>query len=256
VVLSRTLTLDTDALARLVRLENLGELHVTLKPLGLWRPKAEEHRVEAGFRAEFGRRGLVDGRGRLEPELAASLAVLCRAGVEFYGWMYEAETAIAVLAASLGREALLAIRHLDEVTLTQVRPEQLAELLVAQVPEVAPARGEAFNILRSDAVAAVAGRQRTEAGVGRRLASPEVRAVQHLAEQPAIGGGELHVAVRDRMARRRAVPYPLRYADTAGGRWLNYMTDADGGDHRVLVAPASPADLVRRLREMHGSLLG
>jgi hypothetical protein len=34
------------------------------------------------------------------------------------------------------------------------------------------------------------------------------------------------------------------------------MTDAGDGEHRVLVAPASRTDLVRRLQEMHRSLLG
>ncbi len=255
-MLSRTLKLDADALARFVRLENLGELHITLRPLSVWRPREEERLAEAAAREQFRQLGMLDPGGRPDPELASSLAVLCRAGAEFYGWVYQEDTTIGVLTASIGREAVLAIRHDDVVTVQQIRPETLPEALVAQFPEVPPARGEALNILRSDGLASIGGRQRTEAGVGRRLASPEVRAVQSIAEQPTTGGGELHVAVRDRMARRRAVPYPLRYADTVTGRWLNHMTDAGGGEHRVLVAPASPLDLVRRLQEMYRTLLG
>jgi hypothetical protein len=34
------------------------------------------------------------------------------------------------------------------------------------------------------------------------------------------------------------------------------MTDAGGGEHRVLVAPASRQDLIRRLQEMYRALLG
>lgn len=255
-VLSRPLTLDADALARLVRSENLGEPHVTLRPLAVWRPKAEEQRVESETRTLFQRHGLLDRRGRLDAEVAASLSVLCRAGAEFYGWINEGDRTRAVLTAAIGREAVLAIRDGDEVTLNQIRPDALPQVLVAQIPEVSPARGEAHNVLRSEALAAVGGRQRTEAGVGSRLAPPAVRAVQHIAAQPVAGGGELYVAVRDRMARRRPVAYPLRYVDTTMGRWLNHMTDAGGGEQRVLVAPATRADLVRRLQEMHRGLLG
>jgi hypothetical protein len=256
VVLSRPLTLDADALVRLVRLENLGELHVTLRPVGVWRPRAEEQRVESEVRAQFLRAGMVDGRGRLDVDLAASLTVLCRPAAEFYGWINEGEKTRGVLAAAVGREAILAIRDGDEIMINQIRPESLPEVLVAQTPDVLPARGEAHNILRSEALASVGGRSRTEAGVGSRLAPPEVRAVQQISAQPVTGGGELYVAVRDRMSRRRAVAYPLRYADTTSGRWLNHMTDAGGGEHRVLVAPASRQDLIRRLQEMYRALLG
>ncbi|HEY7591830.1 MAG TPA: ESX secretion-associated protein EspG [Actinophytocola sp.] len=255
-VLSRPLTLDAEALARLVRLENLGELHVTLKPLGVWRPRAEEVRVETETRARLLREGLLDRRGRLDVEVAASLAVLCRAGAEFYGWINEGERTRAVLAAAIGREAVLAIREDDEVTIAQIRPESLPQVLVAQIPDVPPARGEAHNIMRSEAVAAVGGRHRTEAGVGSRPAPREVRAVQQIAALPTTGGGELYVAVRDRASRRRPVANPLRYADTSMGRWLNLMSDAGGGEQRVLVAPATKADLIRRLQEMHRSLAG
>jgi ESX secretion-associated protein EspG len=255
VVLPRPLTFDAEALTRLIRMEQLGELHVTLKPLGIWRPREDEQRLQAEVREDFVRHGLLDKRGRVDVELAASLAVLCRAGAEFYGWINEGENTRGVLAAAIGREAVLAIRDGEDIMLNQIRPESLPEVLVAQIPDVPPARGEAHNILRSEAVAAVGGRQRTEAGVGSRLAPPEVRAVQAIAEQPSTGGGELYVAVRDRMSRRKPVPYPLRYADTVTGRWLNHMTDADGGEQRVLVAPASKRDLIRRLQDMHRTLL-
>lgn len=250
------LTFDADALGRLARMENLGELHVTLKPMGMWYPRAEEHRIEAEMREDFAQHGLLDERGRVVPDIAASLAVLCRASVEFYGWINEEDSTRGVLAAAIGREAILAVRDNDDITLNQIRPDSLPEMLVGQLPEVPRARGEAHNILRSEAMAAVGGRQRTEAGVGSRPAPPGVRAVQKIAEQPVTGGGELYVAVRDRMARRRPVAYPLRYADTVTGRWLNHMTDAEHGDQRVLVAPAAKSDLVRRLQEMFHGLVG
>jgi EspG family len=254
VVLPKPLSLPAEALARLVALENLGELHVTLKPLAMWRPKQVEHELETRARGEFARMGLFDRRGRLEIELVASLTVLCRPGVEFYGWINQGDQTRGVLAGAIGREAILAIRDGDLVSLRQIRPESLPEALVAQVPDVRPGRGEAFNVLQSEALASVGGRQRTEAGVGTRMASPEVRLAQKIAELPTTGGGQLYVAVRDGLGRRRATEQPLRYADTEHGRWLNHMTALSDGDHRILIAPAAHRDLVARLQEMFRSL--
>jgi hypothetical protein len=237
-------------------MENLGDLHITLKPQPVWRRRADEERVETEARKEFQRLGLLDRRGRVEVEVAASLAVLCRAGAEFYGWINEGDDTKGVLAGAIGREAVLAVREGALVTVTQIRPETLPNALVGQTPDVGVPRGEAVSILRSDMLATVGGRQRTAAGVGMRPAPPEVRIVQQIMAQPTTGAGELYVAVRDRMGRRVPVRAPLRYADTPNGRWLNYMTPTPDGDDRVLVAPAGRADLIGRLQEMHRNLTG
>lgn len=253
-MLQKPLKLHVEALRQLTQMENLGDLHVTIKPAAVWRPRDDRRRVETEGRTEFMRMGLLDNRGRLEVEFAASLAVLCRAGAEFYGWINEGDKTKGVLAGAIGREAILAIREGEWVQLTQIRPESLPMALVAQTPDVPPSRGEAVTVLRSDMLATVGGRQRTAAGVGMRPAPPEVRIVQQVMAQPLTGGGELYVAVRDRMGRRRPVQIPLRYADTQNGRWLNYMTPSGDGDERVLVAPATRADLAARLQEMHRNL--
>ena len=255
-MLEKPLKLHMEALARLVRMESLGDLHITLKPQPVWRRKADQERVETEARKEFQRLGLLDRRGRVEVEVAASLAVLCRAGAEFYGWINEGDDTKGVLAGAIGREAVLAVREGAMVTVTQIRPETLPNALVGQTPDVGVPRGEALSFLRSDMLATVGGRQRTAAGVGMRPAPPEVRIVQQIMAQPTTGAGELYVAVRDRMGRRVPVRAPLRYADTPNGRWLNYMTPTPDGDERVLVAPADRADLIGRLQEMHRNLTG
>jgi hypothetical protein len=253
-MLEKPLKLHVEALARLVRMENLGDLHVTLKPQAVWRRKADQELLEVEARKEFMRLGLLDNRGRVEVEVAASLAVLTRAGAEFYGWVNVGDETKGVLSAAIGREAILAVRRGAEVTVTQIRPEALPMALVNQTPDVPPSRGEAVNVLRSEVLASAGGRQRTAAGVGMRPAPPEVRIVQQIMAQPTTGGGELYVAIRDRMGRRKPVRDPLRYADTENGRWLNYTTTTSDGDERVLVAPATRADLAARLQEMHRNL--
>lgn len=257
-MLVKPLTMPAEMLARLVRMENLGDLHVTLRPLARWRPKAVQEQLETGARDEFMRMGLLDldRRGRVEVELVASLTVLCRPGAEFYGWVNEGDKTRGVLAAAIGREAVLAIRDGETVTVNQIRPDSLPEVLVAQTPEVRPARGDTHSFLRSEMLASAGGRHRRDEDAGPRRSTADIRAVQQVMALPTTGGGELYAAVRDRTSRRRAVPYPLRYADTEQGRWLNHMTDAPGGEHRVLVAPATRTDLVRRLQDMHRDLLG
>jgi len=255
-VLEKPLKLHVEALGRLVRMENLGELHVTLKPQAVWRRKSDQDLLEVEARKEFMRLGLLDNRGRVDVEVAASLAVLTRAGAEFYGWINQGDKTKGVLSAAIGREAVLAIREGAIVTVTQIRPETLPTALVNQTPDVRPSRGEAVNVLRSDMLATVGGRQRTAAGVGMRPAPPEVRILQQIIAQPTTGGGELYVAIRDRMGRRKPVPDPLRYADTENGRWLNHTTTARDGEQRILVAPATRADLAARLQNMHRTLSG
>lgn len=253
-MLEKPLKLHVEALARLVRMENLGELHITLKPQAVWRRKADQELLEVEARKEFMRLGLLDNRGRVDVEVAASLAVLTRAGVEFYGWINVGDNTKGVLAGAIGREAVLAIRDGATVTVTQIRPETLPTALVSQTPDVRPSRGEAVNVLRSEMLATVGGRQRTAAGVGMRPARPEVRILQQIIAQPTTGGGELYVAVRDRMGRRKPVQDPLRYADTENGRWLNQTTTTRDGEQRILVAPATRADLAARLQDMHRQL--
>lgn len=255
-MLEKPLKLHVEALSRLVGMENLGELHVTLKPQAVWRRKSDQDLLEVEARKEFMRLGLLDNRGRVDVEVAASLAVLTRAGAEFYGWINEGEKTKGVLSAAIGREAILAVRVGAQVTVTQIRPETLPMALVNQTPDIRPSRGEAVNVLRSDMLATVGGRQRTAAGVGMRPAPPEVRILQQIMSQPTTGGGELYVAIRDRMGRRKPVPDPLRYADTQNGRWLNLTTTARDGEQRILVAPATRADLAGRLQEMHRNLSG
>lgn len=255
-VLPKPLTLPAEALVRMVALENLGELHVTLRPPAVWRPKQTQHEVETRTRAEFVKMGLFDRRGRLDVELVASLTVLCRAGAEFYGWIATADKTVGVLTAAVGREAILAVRDGNLVSLRQIRPEMLPEALVDQTADVPPGRGEAISLLQSEALASVGGRQRTESGVGTRPASAEVRLAQKIADLPTTGGGQLSVAIRDGVGRRRATTQPLRYADTGSGRWLNHMTAVANGENRILIAPAGRRDLVVRLQEMHRTLTG
>lgn len=254
--LHQPITLPVELLARLVGMENLGELHVALKPLASWRPQGEREALDKATRDELAALGLLDRRGRIDVETMSSLAVLCQPMTEFYGWIHHQDRTTGVLAAASGGEGLLAVSDGTSVRLRQIGTKKLPEALVRQIAEVPPGTGDAVSFVQSEAVAAVDGRHTSEDGVRIVAARREIRLAQRIANQPTTGGGQLSVACRDRMGRRRSCDHPLRYVDTSSGRWLNLTTTLPGGDNRILLAPGGTADMTARLREMHRALSG
>jgi hypothetical protein len=138
--------------------------------------------------------------------------------------------------------------------LSQIRQRKLVEVLVAQTPEVPGGRCRVVTVRRADLLTTSAGRQRTTGGVVLKPADPAVLEVQRVAALPHTGSGELFVAVRDGFGGYRKVDQPLRYVDTANGRFLNRVTGT-GVEARVRVGPGGRAELVRELTEMHRSLV-
>jgi hypothetical protein len=186
--------------------------------------------------------------------VVAALTVLCRASVEFFGWIHDGTRTIGVLTAAIGREALLAIRDGNVVRLSQIRSSRLPEMLVGQIPDLPAGRIRPMRIARAELAATTRdGRRRSETGVGSYPASEQARMARQLANLPTLGTGELYVAVRDSMGRRRAVAEPLRYTDTPQGRYGYQITTA-GGEGHVLIGGMTRPDLATRLREAYRSL--
>ncbi|WP_169735447.1 ESX secretion-associated protein EspG [Actinokineospora inagensis] len=224
-----------DALRRVVAAEGLGELHVTLAPTPVWVPKGSERAGYARAVAELRGSGKVDG-DRVDADLLATFAVLCRPHVEYYGWISTGDQTTAVLVAAAGRDAVVAVRAQGAVHLRPTSPDRLADTLVAQTPDVRAARGRAVTV--------------TPVEPSRRFTSsarrpPEVLAAQRIVDLPVTGGGQLYAAV----GRRRAAN-PVRYVDSVAGRWLNVTLP----DERVVIAPGSRRALADRLRALHETL--
>jgi hypothetical protein len=250
-VLDRPITLSVSALARTVEANNLGELHRTLTPRSGWMPLEERQRADGAARAEIASVGGVDRRGRLDVDLQATLSLLCTPRVEFYGWMsFHGQPAVGVLVAASGRDAVLAIRDGDVVRLAQVQSERLADVLVAQTPDVPAARGQAVSVVLADLKSPPAASM--VAVSARPHQTPELKVVQQIMDTPTTGSGQLFTALRDQMGRRHVVEYPLRYGDTVYGRWLNLTVP--GAEPRVLLAPADRGALASRVHDMHMNL--
>jgi EspG family len=253
-MLPAAVSVDVEVLSWAVSTEDIGVLHPVVAPTAVWRPRAALAEVDGVARAECGRLGWLDRRGRLDVEVVAALAVVCRPAVEFYGWVNDGERTVGVLSAAIGKNAVLVVRDADVVRLSHVRAEELPEMLVGQLPEVPAGRVRPVRIELAELAATTRdGRRRSESGVGTYPASESARLVRQLADLPVLGTGELHVAVRDALGRRRTVPEPVRYQDTPQGRF-GYMVSGAGGEESMFLAGVSRPDLVARLREAHRTL--
>lgn len=254
-VLPAPVSVDVATLARVVRQAGLDEVHVVLAPAGAWRPRAAERAAEDSARAACARLGWLDRRGDLDVDVAAALRVLCQPTVEFYGWIDDGMRTLGVLAATTGHAALLAVRSEDTVWLTQIRASVLADALAAQTPDVPAGRGQPLRALRAEVAATSPkdGRAISTTGAMRLPASAEARRIRLLTELSVMGGGELRVAVRDHLGRRRVAEQPLHYVDTAQGRYLT-LSEIAGGEPYVLIIPACRDDVTARLRDQQRRL--
>ncbi|MCG8917829.1 ESX secretion-associated protein EspG, partial [Actinokineospora sp. PR83] len=240
-----------DALARVLRAEGIGEPHVVLAPSAYWRPAAEERELDARARAALAAEGVVDRRGRLDVEVAASLAVLCRATTEYFGWLTSGPRSHGVLVAATGREAVLAVREGDTVVLRRARASRLAETVAEQTPDTRPAQAERAVLHRAVLAAA------TAPADGASLlhpppVSPALRLARRVAALPATGGGQLHAAHRDGVGRRAVSASPVGYLDTEHGRFVN--APLPGPEERTVLAPGDRGTLAHHLHSVYTRL--
>ncbi|HEX6359728.1 ESX secretion-associated protein EspG [Actinophytocola sp.] len=225
--------LPASALAALVERERFGELHPTLASAPVWRDTAPATNDVTAQLTKLGWRGR---DGRLDREVAVSLALLCRQDVAYYGWFTHDGTTTAVLAAGAGREGILAVRRQDGmIELSGAQSRRLVERLIAELPQTRPASGAPVVVSLSELRATDRhGRQRAEGGVVAHRARPEIRQVQELLRLPTVGAGELYSSHR---------PQPLCYVDTAAGRYMVTTVNAD----TVRIGPAPGSALADQL---------
>jgi len=235
----------------LVSAEGLGELHPALAPTPVWRPPAQRDPTPGQVAELLTVLGWRDRHGRLEREVAASLAALCRPTDERYGLISHGDATIRVLTARIGKDAVLAVHTPDDVVgLSTIPAGRLTERIVAQIPHLPAAKGNALSISPAEVRSVDRhGRQRTATGLLRK-ASSQTRQAKQLLGQPRTGGGELWAAARDRAGTRHVSTQSVRYADLDCGRYL--VTPS--GESLIRLSPADRADLITALNTTRRSL--
>jgi hypothetical protein len=239
-VLAQPVWITRTSLTRLLRLHGFDVPHPVIQerqPIS-----ADDGTADEALWAECRELDFVDSHGRLTGGVVDTLAVLARASVEYFAWFTENNgPVIGVLVAGLGEEAVIVVGGIQRVRLTGTRNVGLAETLVRLLASVPPARIDAVNLR----LAAVPGAADSAGALvdARPHVEKDHTTVRALVAQPAVGFGELYVAVRDQDGIRVATDEPIRYRDTRTGRVLIHS-----GDGYLSVAPATEKLLVERLR--------
>jgi hypothetical protein len=168
---------------------------------------------------EFGELRLVDRDGRPNQDLLDTIVILGRPSIEYFGWFATLDREYGVLVAGRGEDAVLAIRGRRAVRISPVLDEPLPETLVGRLPTTPAAHIGTVNIRRAQLRSVAERGARPPSTIGR-----DVSVARQLIANPALGLGELHVAIRDTLDRRRVTAEPIRYRDDRKGRVLVRVT--------------------------------
>ncbi|MFE0020762.1 ESX secretion-associated protein EspG [Amycolatopsis sp. NPDC059021] len=238
-----------EALAALAEREQIGRLHLTLRPDPIW--LSDEARAEADKRidAALAEAGLVDTHGRTLVDFLDWLPLLVKPAREFYGWIGTGERTYGVLAATRGLQAVLAVSDGEWVGVQEIDRRRLAESLVEQLPPLGPGGGNPRSVRVFDL------HEAARRGEDAYPLEPAIADVVKLVQRPVAGSGELYAGQRDEVGRYTCLDQPLHYADTDWGRYLSYTT-GEGDDAVIHIGPAGPRELAETLRELAGTLPG
>lgn len=211
--------------------------------------------VRAG--EELNRAGLFDPDRGVHPDLLDTFRALAKPAVEFFGWIGDRQRAkpVSALATATGTEGVLAVLNGNALGLHPVRPDTLADALVAQLPAAPAGHGQSITVPASDIDGAgcTGGDEEFSVFAGQQR-NPAVQQLKRLVAQPRASASQLYVAVRDELGRRRRCPFPLNVIDTDTGRWFVHRQHAAGGQVWLTAAPATPQTVVAKLHEMYRAL--
>jgi EspG family len=242
----------------------IGELPYPLRVRSHGGTEDERSQLRQRARNELSARGLSDRFGRLEPHVEDWFAVLSRPTISIDALHIPAYQAppVAILAASDGTNAAVAIQDADGIWLRST----LAEGLISTVIDLLPAgtRGteasitlpveDALRIPPSRVTVPAGGsepapgRSRRRASLSDQVADPR-ESYARLAGQPRLRGGQLAANSRNELTGRRRSPV-LAWFDTASGRYLSLSRAGGDGREWVTVSPADTKTLRSRLGEM------
>lgn len=207
--------------------------------------------------AEFSSRGLADS------PVVEWLGVLARPSVSIDALHIPEfrHRPVSALAASDGRQAVLAVQDAGGVRLSGVYVDGLVSAIVDLLPAAARGTEASITLPLEQALRIQPSRAGVVAGSGGEQGTPRrrqalsersqdaARIYAELIAQPRLRGGQFAANSRDELGgkRRSAV---LAWFDTASGRYLSLSRSGPDGREWVTVAPADPKTLRTRLTEM------
>ncbi|SFA80439.1 EspG family protein [Amycolatopsis marina] len=262
-MLHKQVTLTTGTLLTLLRRREV-EPHTVLASTPTWLGNQARRAEDARADAELSKYGLAGSRG-IDPGLQATVDAIARPALEYYAWIQGGHDGQAVnytlLAGSAGGEAFVLARNTDHegIVLVSVRPDEMLDNFLAQIPKLAPGKGQPLLVPKSEAT----GTRRANVDPDGEFAvmrdarpDPNSRAAEELRRVLGLrrlGGGSLYVAARSRMGTRQRIERPVNYIDTVEGRWLTEERPGSG-EPFISFTPGTPQLLAERLRSAQSTL--
>ncbi|WP_459713643.1 ESX secretion-associated protein EspG [Actinophytocola sp. KF-1] len=213
----RKVELSVYPLLSVMRKERMGEPHPVFAGGERYVSPRFAEEAERAIQQELRDAGL--GERRDYGEFLDLVGVVQRASLEYYGWVTTTDEAYSVLVAAHGRAAVLVVRSGTRVRFEPCDLDRMVETLVWRLPDVGPARGEAFSVPQTDFHAP---KVRTDGGVMRRStpARPEgARRLDTLLRLDRRTVAKFYAAKRDVTGTRHRSERWLTVLDTADGRW-------------------------------------
>lgn len=185
--------------------------------------------------------GLIDQRGRLEPELEDWFGTIAQADLSIDSvFLPELDAPpVSALAASSRAGAVLAVQHQNELRLRAVPADGLVSAIVGMLPAASRGAEQSISVPAEELALVPAG------GGGQRTSDQETRkALARLTAMPNRRGGQIAVNSRTDVRGRRRSPV-LSWFDNDSGRYLTQTRDG-----WTTVAPADAATMRHRLGEL------
>jgi len=197
---------------------------------------------------ELAGRGLLAGGG-VAAEVKTTVQLLTRPEYEVFGWISSPERTTGVLAAASAEEATLVVREGETAWLSTIRPDDVVEAVVGQLPARQPAHGRSLNVCEADFTGSRPDAENAWNGFQPMTESHDVRALKALMDEPVLASSTRWVAARSTDGRLHQTETPLTVRDTAEGRWVTQTTKTSG-QRWVTATPAGPQLLTSKLHEV------
>ncbi|MEU3272231.1 ESX secretion-associated protein EspG [Saccharomonospora sp. NPDC006951] len=259
-MLDRQVTLTTSTLLNLIRRRG-AQPHSVLARTRVWEGSGARRRADEKANAELRRYGLL-GRGGVDSGLIATIDAVARPSIEYYAWIdggYDGKAlSYTLLAGGAGAEGFVLARNTkhEGIVLVSLRPDELIDNFLAQIPRLRPGRGHRMLVPKSALTGGRPGAHEDFAvlrGGTPSQANQEADELRRLLALPRLGGGSLYVAARGASGRRERVDRPVNYIDTNEGRWLTEEIPGSG-EPAIAFTPGTTQVIVDRLRNALGRL--
>jgi hypothetical protein len=247
-VLRERVELSMDALKAFWRWEGQDRMPSVLVSTVAWMDDDTRREADRHVLAELADRGLLAGGG-VPAEVRATFETLTRPDHEVFGWISSPHRTLGVLAAASDGEAALVVREGEAAWLSPIRPDDVVEAVIGQLPALQPAHGRSMNVCEADFTGARPDGENAWNGFRPMTESHDVRTLKALLDEPVLRVSQLWAAARGPDGRLHQAETPLTVRDTADGRWLTQTTTASGR-RWVTAIPAGPELVTSKLHEV------